>query len=103
MVANAMRTTFDVVRLYGSKRYKCACGRRLARRRTFEQTVNPWNVDAHGHPKSREDIARELAVEHKLWLSEPDPCEHLKPLVVDKKPPTDFFWTRDGWRRRHGR
>ena len=67
---------FEVVRLTGEKSVKCAkCGKRLLRRRMFWQTVNPWNRDAWGMGKSREQIARELRTENEEWKAAPEICE----------------------------
>lgn len=43
-------------------------GRTRQRTRKFSQTINPWNKNAAGQPKSREEIWAELKSERDLWL-----------------------------------
>ena len=68
--------TFDVVKRKGLKRYKCSCGKMVVRQRTFEQTINPWNKNRDGFPKSRGEIILELEHEIKTWSGKSDICSH---------------------------
>lgn len=63
------RITFDVVKVTGTRSVTdSATGRRRRERRTFEQTVNPFNIDrATGLPKDREQIYRELRRQRDRW------------------------------------
>lgn len=70
-------TTFQEVKLYGSKSVKCAggCGRTLKRQRKFWQTLNPWNKTLAGEPKTITDIRIELQAEIAKWQKEPETCK----------------------------
>lgn len=46
------------------------CGRFVQRRKTFEQTVNPFNRNADGSVKTREEVAVSVQAEADGW--EPD-------------------------------
>lgn len=54
--------TFPVIRYGNSKTGKCArCGKTTKRSVTFEQTMNPFNIDpATGEPKTSRVIYAEL-------------------------------------------
>ena len=73
-----MRITFEEVCLTGFKVVKCeaGCGRRLQRRHKFWQTLSPFNKNAQGQPKTREEIADELRVEKTRWMVIPETCAH---------------------------
>ena len=69
-----MRTTttvFREIKLYGKKKFKCDCGKRVRRRKKFYQTINPWNQ------KTPSQITNELCIEIKQWQEEPEVCTHL--------------------------
>ncbi len=66
-----VRTTFDEVRRPVTFTGKCtACGKRLVRKTTVWQTVNPYNRNSDGVPKSSEEIMRELHVEAAHWIAD---------------------------------
>lgn len=68
--------TFQKVELYGEKTVKCSeCGKRLRRRTTFFQTLNPYNKNADGQPKSRDEIYAELRVKREQWNKAPEQCQ----------------------------
>lgn len=46
------------------------CGKRTARSKVFEQTVNPWNVNADGTPKTREEVRAAVRAEADAWMPE---------------------------------
>ena len=72
-----MRLTYEVVRVRGQKRGKCSvCGKFAVRATAFEQTINPFNKNAAGIPKSRAEITDELLAERRIWLEEP--VQHSK-------------------------
>jgi hypothetical protein len=64
-----MRTTFELISVKGTKRYRIN-GKRRQETRVFEQTINPWNADGSGRPKHREQILAELRAERDAWLAE---------------------------------
>jgi len=56
-----MRITFDVVRLAMQVGYKCkGCGKPRTKAVRVEHTVNPFNRNADGIPKSREEVYRDV-------------------------------------------
>ena len=66
---------FERVPLTFSKTVKCAgCGKRLRRRRTFEQTLNPWNKNAQGQPRTRQEILAGLRDKAAEWQQQPETC-----------------------------
>ena len=68
--------TFEVVKLTGYKKFYCTCGKKVARQRTFDQTINPWNKNDQGTIKSRHEILVELRAEIVKWQSKIDECTH---------------------------
>ncbi len=79
-----MITVFQEVSLPGVKWYKCACGRRVTRKKKFYQTINPYNKNAQGEIKSRQEILLELSAESTAWHAKTDPCAH-GPLLPRKR------------------
>ena len=66
---------FQEVKLRGAKSGKCSvCGKRRQRSTTFSQTINPFNKNADGVPKTREEILAELNEEARLWKATPLVC-----------------------------
>lgn len=63
--------TFDSVKLNVKKSGKCLCGKRLTRSYTFEQTLNPFNKNDRGFPKTSAEIMTELKAEAEVWQQEP--------------------------------
>ena len=37
--------------------------------RTFSQTINPYNRDANGNVKSKQQISKEISAEYKEWMA----------------------------------
>lgn len=62
-----MRYRFEEVRIKGVRRWK-ENGRPRQETRIFMQTINPFNKDENGLPKSRAQIQQELLAERKAWL-----------------------------------
>ena len=63
------RIVFAEVVLKGVFRWReRPTGRIRQRTRKFSQTINPWNKNAAGLVKSREEIWNELKSERDLWL-----------------------------------
>lgn len=72
------RITFGQITIYGEKSGKCACGKRRKRHRRFYQTINPFNKNAQGAPKSADEIRAELRATRDAWMQEPIACEACK-------------------------
>jgi hypothetical protein len=65
--------SFEKVTHRAEKRVPCTiCGRKMTRAKTFWQTLNPFNKNADGDVKSREEIYRELKAEADAWKSQPE-------------------------------
>ena len=66
-----MSTTikFEKVQRRRSALGKCpVCDRYVQRRVTFEQTVNPFNLNADGSEKTREQVAEAVKAEADAWV-----------------------------------
>lgn len=50
------------------KRVACeTCGKKMNRQTTFMQTLNPFNKNADGEPKTAQEISIELGEEARAW------------------------------------
>lgn len=65
-----MRITFDEISMK-AKRVWTENGKNRQETRTFMQTVNPFNKNADGSVKTREEIYAELNAQRKAWLAAP--------------------------------
>lgn len=74
------RVTFNEVSIQGNKTVKCAraCGQSLKRSLKFWQTLSPFNKNADGKPKTRDEIQGELKAERSKWLTEPEICKRCR-------------------------
>lgn len=69
--------TFDEVSLIGIRNSLCpVCGKSASRRQKFFQTLNPYNRNADGNPKTRQEIYKELQQQIQVW--EREPATHKK-------------------------
>jgi hypothetical protein len=74
------RITFEEISRRGSKTVPCStCGRKVHRDRRFANTLNPWNVNPDGTPRSREEIWDHLGVLIAAWALEPETCPEHRP------------------------
>jgi uncharacterized C2H2 Zn-finger protein len=70
---HTVTTRFEVVKFYGEKNLPCpGCGKKTRRRRTFEATINPWNVNGMGEPKTRREVSEDLRKEAAGWKQVPE-------------------------------
>lgn len=62
-------TTFEPVKLSVVRSFKACtvCGRPGKRQRVFRQTINPFNKNADGLPKTYNEIWRELEAQAAEW------------------------------------
>lgn len=66
---------FESVPLPASKNLPCpGCGKKVRRSRTFSQTINPFNKNAAGQAKTRQEILAELRERAAAWKQEPEQC-----------------------------
>jgi len=67
---------FQEVRLSAEKRMKCdGCGKRVVRKVSRSQTINPFNRCKDGAVKDAADIRAELRVELDRWRAIPVVCK----------------------------
>jgi len=62
---------FEEVAITGTKRWFDG-GKRRQKTRRFYRTLNPFNANADGEPKTRAEIMDELMAERKAWMEDPD-------------------------------
>lgn len=65
------RVTFDEVSYRATKSGVCSCGKRASRSEKFWQTLNPFNKNATGSPKTRDEILNELKESAQAWRNAP--------------------------------
>lgn len=64
--------TFEKVEFSASKSGICpVCGKIARRNITIYQTLNPWNTNDLGEPKTRSEITNELRAKASTWRAEP--------------------------------
>jgi len=68
-----MRYVFEVVSHKVTKKWVDETGKKRQQTQKFEQTLNPYNRDATGAPKSREQIWAEIRAQGEAWLKLPNP------------------------------
>jgi hypothetical protein len=74
------RYTFDEVSVKGVKRWKDpVTGKPRQETRKFFQTINPFNKNAVGVPKARDEILEEIKKERDDWLASPPACAEMRP------------------------
>ena len=66
------RYVFDEVAVKRTRRWKDAeSGKQRQETRKFFQTINPFNTNADGVPKSRDEIMAEIRAEADAWAAAP--------------------------------
>ncbi len=69
------RYTFEEVTRHVTKRVPCrVCRKPLGRSAILSQTINPFNLDADGQPKTRDQIRAELKAKAERWHPANDIC-----------------------------
>ena len=88
-MSHRMMTTtihFEPVRLRQSVGYKCtSCGKPLTRVVCVEYTVNPFNKNADGVPKTREEVRADVRKKHAKQVAETKAgfmCNKCKDAIV---------------------
>ena len=74
------RVVFDEVSTRSRWAFRCpACHKRLVRIKKFYQTLNPFNLNRRGEPKTSAEILAELRIEVNSWQASDVYCqEHTK-------------------------
>ncbi len=76
-----MKYVFKQVKFPATKRGKCpGCGKRLTRSTTFSMTINPFNVNAKGEPRTEAEIWHELRCKAEFWKMVPPMCSDCQDL-----------------------
>jgi hypothetical protein len=71
--------TYDVVKAGTTRKGPCpACGKTTSRSRTFEETVNPLNLNEDGLPKSYPEVLKSVRDKSLAWDPDPDIFTHQK-------------------------
>jgi hypothetical protein len=77
------RYVFEEVRHRAVKVTNCTrCGKSVRRAKTFTATINPWNVNEDGSPRSRWQILERLREKATEWQGEPESCTACLRLAV---------------------
>lgn len=64
-----MRVQFQVAATTAQRSGVCpVCGKRVVRSKRFEMTVNPYNRDESGTPKSWERVCEDVRGEAAAWV-----------------------------------
>jgi len=70
---------YEPVKLHAEKSLPCpTCGKKVRRKATFEQTLNPFNTNFDGTVKSMSDIMRELRIDARHWRAQAEKCTKCK-------------------------
>ncbi len=62
-----MRVNFQEVSVKGTRRWKDAEGKKRQQTKKFFQTISPFNKNADGSPKTREQILIQIKAERDAW------------------------------------
>lgn len=64
---------YEEVRETRIKNWPCpGCGRKVKRQRTFVNTINPFNRNADGVPKSRREVTADVRAKGDAWAAVPE-------------------------------
>lgn len=66
-----MRHNFEEISVKGVKRWKAENGKPRQCTKKFWQTLNPFNKNADGSIKTRQQIVAEIKAERDAWMLEP--------------------------------
>jgi hypothetical protein len=70
---------FEEVTRGARKNLPCPdCGKKVRRQITFSQTINPWNKNAAGEPKTWQEIQEELKADVAKWAAKPVQCKSCR-------------------------
>lgn len=71
-----MKVKFQEVSLRATKSGKCRCGKYLRRSKTFTNTINPFNKNNDGLPKSYNEVYADVERLVEDWQSRPPEHDH---------------------------
>jgi hypothetical protein len=94
-----VKVRFRVVSRVRTDRYRCPCGKRFQRSVRVEQTINPWNLNADGIPKTFAEIWAELGAElARAKTNATHACGQTGVLLAPVVPRLPAESTKDGSR-----
>jgi uncharacterized protein (DUF2225 family) len=68
---------FEEVSHTAKRRVTCAvCGKKFNRQKTFTNTINPFNMNANGSPKTYQDVRANVFALARQWQPEADCGKH---------------------------
>ncbi len=77
------RIRFEQIKVTAVRNLHCpGCGKKFRRQRTFSQTVNPYNRNPAGRPKTRSEVAESVSAEASTWSVTPERCPDCPALTV---------------------
>jgi len=69
------RYVFDAIQTSRTKKGVCVkCGKRRQKTKRFTETINPFNKNANGTPKTRDQVQESVIEKARVWMSEPLVC-----------------------------
>jgi len=69
----SLKIFYDQISFTTKRRLTCTvCSKRFTRQRTFSQTINPFNVNLDGSPKTSREIWESVKAEAGRWDPAPD-------------------------------
>lgn len=70
---------YDVVKWGATRTAECpTCGKKTRRSYTFTQTVNPFNKNDDGEPKTYHEVEQSVRADAEAWDPAPELFEHQK-------------------------
>lgn len=64
-----IRVNFNEISIRGTKKFYIN-DKIVTRTKKFYQTLNPFNKNKYGNPKTKEEILEALIIERDLWFNE---------------------------------
>jgi hypothetical protein len=73
-------TVYERIERRATKSVPCSvCGKKVRRSKTFMNTINPWNVNEDGVPRTHDEIWAHLIDLATAWEGEPETHPACKP------------------------
>lgn len=71
--------TYEQLQTTALKSLPCpGCGRKVRRQRTFTETLNPFNRNAAGQPRTHHEVYESLRIQVAAWRAEPVICSRCE-------------------------
>jgi hypothetical protein len=70
-------TTYAQIKRTAKRKVTCeTCGRKFSRQRTFSNTINPFNKNDRGFPKTYDEVLADVIAMARVWQPEQDCGNH---------------------------